>query len=48
VESRYPDDLTPVTPIQAATLVRQAVAVVRSVREDFERRGVSTAQLEPQ
>ena len=47
VESRYPDDLTPVTPIQAATLVRQAVAVVRSVREDFERRGVSTAQLEP-
>lgn len=48
VESRYPDDLTPVTPIQAATAVRQAIVVVRTVREDFERRGVATASLEPQ
>jgi HEPN domain-containing protein len=48
VESRYPDDLTPVTPIQAVIAVRQAMAVVRTVREDFDRRGVSTVSLEPQ
>ncbi len=47
-ESRYPDDITPVTPIQSATAVRQAIAVVRLIREDFERRGVDTGQLEPQ
>ena len=48
VESRYPDDLTPVTPIQAATAVRQAMAVVRTGGEGFERRGVATASIEPQ
>ena len=47
VDSRYPDDIGPVTPIQAATAVRQAMAVVRDVREDFERNGVSAANLEP-
>jgi HEPN domain-containing protein len=46
VESRYPDDLTLVSPIEAATAVRQAQAVVRRVLEDFERRGVSVAHLE--
>lgn len=46
-DSRYPDDLTSVSAIQAATAVRQAIAAVRTVREDFERRGVSTADLEP-
>ncbi len=46
-DSRYPDDITPVTPIASATAVRQAATVVRVVREDFERRGVSTASLEP-
>lgn len=45
---RYPDDVTPVNAIQSAVAVRQAIAVVRSVREDFERRGVSTEGLEPQ
>lgn len=47
VDSRYPDDIAPVTPLQAATAVRQAIAIVRHVREDLERRGVSTDRLEP-
>ena len=42
VNVRYPDSLEPVTPIAAATAVRQAKAVVRTVREDFERRGLRT------
>jgi hypothetical protein len=46
-DSRYPDDIERVTPIESATAVRQAMAVVRVVREDFERRGVSVAGLEP-
>lgn len=46
-ESRYPDDMTPVSPIQAATAVRQATAVVRWVREDFERRGVDATNVAP-
>ncbi len=47
VAIRYPDDVTPITPLQSATAVRQAMAVVRIIREDFERRGVPTAALEP-
>jgi HEPN domain-containing protein len=47
VEARYPADMTPVTPIQSATAVRQAMAIVRGIREDFERHGVPTADLEP-
>ena len=47
VAIRYPDDVTSITPLQSATAVRQAMAVVRVVREDFERRGVATAGLEP-
>ena len=46
-DSRYPDDIEPVSPIESATAVRQAMAVVRVVRDDFERRGVSVAGLEP-
>jgi HEPN domain-containing protein len=46
-ESRYPDDIPPVTPIQSATAVRQAVAVVRITREDFGRLGIPTASLDP-
>lgn len=45
--SRRHRDLAPVVAIQAATAVRQAVAIVRSVREDFERRGITTADLAP-
>lgn len=45
VESRYPDDLTPLAPIESATAVRQAEAVVRQVRADFERRGIPTGGL---
>ena len=47
VDSRYPDDVTPVSSIEAATAVRQAIAVVRLVRADLERRGVSTTDLTP-
>ncbi len=47
VAIRYPDDVTPITPLQSGTAVRQAMAVVRIIREDFERRGISTAGLEP-
>ncbi|MEW5990850.1 MAG: HEPN domain-containing protein [Chloroflexota bacterium] len=46
-ESRYPDDIEPVTPIQSATAVRQAAAIVRSIREDFDRSGIPTARIEP-
>ena len=44
-ESRYPDDLDPVTPIQSAVAVRQAIAVLNRVRADFDRRGVLTGTL---
>ena len=47
VDSRYPDFAVQVTPLQSAVAVRQAMAVVRLVTEDFERRGVSTDRLEP-
>ena len=46
-ESRYPDDIEPVTPIQSATAVRQARALVKSVVDDFERNGVRTTGLAP-
>ena len=48
VNVRYPDSLEPVTPIMAATAVRQGKAVVLRVGEDFERRGVRTDGLTPQ
>jgi HEPN domain-containing protein len=44
---RYPDDLTPVTAIESATAVRQAIAVVQSIRDGFRGRGVPTDGLEP-
>ena len=47
VDSRYPDNIDPVTPIQSATAVRQAKAVVRMIPEDCEAHGVGTAGLEP-
>lgn len=47
-ESRYPDFAIQVTPLQAATAVRQAMTVVRLVREDFERRGVTTHGMHAQ
>jgi len=47
-DSRYPDDIEPVTPIQSATAVRQANALVRIIREEFERRGVDTSRIAPQ
>jgi len=47
VDSRYPEDMTPVTPLQSAVAVRQAVAIIRIIREDFARRGLDTSFLEP-
>ncbi|MEJ7749409.1 MAG: HEPN domain-containing protein [Candidatus Limnocylindrales bacterium] len=47
VDSRYPDDIQPVSPLDSAIAVRQAINVVRLVRDDFDRMGVSTATLEP-
>jgi HEPN domain-containing protein len=44
-ESRYPDDLQPVTPLQSAIAVRQAIALLKVIRVDFERRGVDTAKV---
>ena len=44
-ESRYPDDIEPVRPIESATAVRQAAAIVRTIREDFDRSGTPTAGL---
>jgi HEPN domain-containing protein len=44
-ESRYPDDLDPVTPIQSAMAVRQAIAVLKVIRAEFDRRGVDTRRL---
>jgi HEPN domain-containing protein len=44
-ESRYPDDLDPVTPIQSAVAVRQAIAVLKSIRLDFQRHGVDSTQV---
>jgi len=46
-EARYPDDLTPVTSLQSANAVRQAMAVIRLVRADFERRGIDTSDVTP-
>ena len=46
-ESRYPDDMTPVTAVQSATAVRQAIAVVRLVCEEFDRRGIDTKKIAP-
>jgi hypothetical protein len=43
VDSRYPDDTTPVTALQSENAVRQAVSIVRVVSEDFDRRGVATS-----
>jgi HEPN domain-containing protein len=44
-ESRYPDHIEPVTPIQSAVAVRQAIAVLKVIRVDFDRRGVDTGRL---
>lgn len=44
-ESRYPDDIEPVTPLQSAVAVRQAMAVLKAIRDDFDRRGVITKKL---
>ena len=47
VDAKYPDHAIQVRPADAGVAVRQAIAVVRLVREDFERRGTRTADLKP-
>ncbi len=46
-ESRYPDDIEPVRPIQSATAVRQAASIVRLVREDLQRLGLDVHAVRP-
>lgn len=45
LETAYAGGRAPVSAVEAATAARQAIAVVRLVRNDFERRGVPTANL---
>lgn len=48
VDSRYPESIQPVTRAESSNAVRQAKGIVKAIREDFERRGVSTEGLKPQ
>jgi HEPN domain-containing protein len=47
VDAKYPDNAIQVRPADAAVAVRQAIAVVRHVREELERQGVRTDDLRP-
>ena len=47
VEAKYPDNAIQVRSVDSAVAVRQAMAVVRLVREDFEQQGVRTDDLKP-
>ena len=47
VDAKYPDHAIQVRPADAGVAVRQAMAVVRLVSEDFERRGTRTDDLKP-
>jgi HEPN domain-containing protein len=46
VEARYPDDVPPITKLQSSASLRQARTVYRSIRSDFESRGVDLAGTE--
>ena len=46
-QARYPDNAIQVTAIQSAVAVRQAIAVVKAVRSNFERQGVATDDVKP-
>jgi HEPN domain-containing protein len=48
VDVKYPDSAIQVTPLQAAVAVRQAIAVIRAVRHDFERLGIRVDGLRPE
>jgi HEPN domain-containing protein len=45
VRARYPDNAIQVSAIESAVAVRQAIAVMRAVKLDFEREGVRTDRL---
>jgi HEPN domain-containing protein len=47
VEARYPDNVIQVRPVDAGVAVRQAMAVVRLVREDLQRLGVNLDDVRP-
>lgn len=47
VDAKYPDNAIQVRPLDAAVAVRQAIMVIRLVREDFERQGVPTDDVKP-
>ena len=47
VDAKYPDNAIQVRPVDAGVAVRQAMAVVRHVREELERQGVRTDDLKP-
>jgi HEPN domain-containing protein len=45
VRARYPDNAIQVTPLESAVAVRQATAVTKAVRRDFERDGVTLSRV---
>ena len=45
VETRYPDNDSPVTEAAASAAIRQAMSVVAVIAEDLERRGVSVLDV---
>lgn len=45
VRARYPDNAIQVSPIESAVAVRQAIAVMKAVKADFEREGVPNDDL---
>ncbi len=47
VETRYPDNVVPVTKLQASNAIRQAVSVVTVIAGDLERRGIAVADAKP-
>ncbi|MGC1166007.1 MAG: HEPN domain-containing protein [Solirubrobacterales bacterium] len=46
VEARYPDDLPPINKLQSSASLRQAQTIYRSVRGEFERRGLDLSTLD--
>jgi len=47
VDTRYPDNVVPVTKLQASNAVRQAASVVTAIAGDLERRGIAVGDVKP-
>ena len=43
VEARYPDDVSPISKLQSSASLRQAQTIYRSIRAEFESRGIDLA-----